>query len=380
MWQSWDDGCGGGIFWSINHSYNPEHPNQQYYKSTITNVQHMELGARLYALTKNPIYITNFDRVNNWMKGTLIFSPNFALADGIDNRACTLTDFVKDANGDPTTVPIFRSYHSGEAIAANARMYAATGIQKYIDDAHGHFSWLTTEFTRNNVLYDPSDNSQPTGYLFAVYKALADLWMATPDAGIKARIVEVLQASGTENFKHCDSSWNCMRKTDPAVIKHTLLDGTNVRDQFEIVGNLLALAVVNGASISAHVQEPPKVVELVAADSKISPAVLYGGIAGGVALLLLIGAVCVVIYKRKKNAAVVASALREEKRRFTEKEANGRRQGGTVRGRGQEGEYGFQQEYSPRQPREAPYEQYPQNNYQHTPRTPRNNNQGSYRH
>ncbi|KAJ3290450.1 hydrolase 76 protein [Rhizoclosmatium sp. JEL0117] len=285
MFYSWDDTCGGGIFWSINHSFNPDHPNQQYYKSAITNAQHMELGARLYRMTKDPSYIVAFDRVNTWIKNTPgLFDPRtFSLTDGIDNRNCQPTDFDK-----VTGAIIYRSYHTA-----------------VLDEAHSHFAWLDRTFTRDGgVLYDPSDATKPDAFLWHVYKGLADLYTATTDATVKARVAVILQMSAVDLFGTCDAAWNCMRKLDVSV-GHTLLDGTSVRDQFSVVAVLEAVAVVAGVNVKTKVVQAPLATATVGSDSgggKGGNTLLYVGVGVGAAAVLIIAVIGVLVWKRKKAA------------------------------------------------------------------------------
>ncbi|KAJ3065606.1 hydrolase 76 protein [Rhizoclosmatium hyalinum] len=266
----------------------------------------MELGARLYRMTKDPSYIVAFDRVNTWIKNTPgLFDPKtFSLTDGIDNRYCAPTDFDK-----VTGAIIYRSYHTGTIISALSIMYGATGSQQYLDEAHSHFAWLDRTFTRDGgILYDPSDATKPDAFLWHVYKGLADLYTATTDATVKARVTVILQMSAVDMFGTCDAAWNCMRKLDVSV-GHTLLDGTSVRDQFSVVAVLEAVAVVAGVNVKTKVVQAPLATATVGSDSgggKGGNTLLYVGVGVGAAAVLIIAVIGVLVWKRKK-AAVDAS-------------------------------------------------------------------------
>ncbi|KAJ3236241.1 hydrolase 76 protein [Chytriomyces hyalinus] len=229
MYENWDDGCDGGIFWSRDRNAPKE--NDRYYKSSISNAQHLELGARLFALTGDTNYRLIADRVYTFMQKHLIDPATYDITDGIDNRDCSKSQWQF-------------SYTTAEVLAAHASLYKTTRETRYLDEAHKHFNHIVTNFLQSNILTDPicgadSDCKDPTGFLWPVYKALAVLYTVTPDANIKSQIVSIMQTSSNFVFRTCNENWNY---TD-----YTLSDGTNVRDQFETVAMLLALAVMTSS-------------------------------------------------------------------------------------------------------------------------------------
>ncbi|TPX48895.1 hypothetical protein CcCBS67573_g10185 [Chytriomyces confervae] len=236
MYENWDDGCDGGIFWSRDRNAPKE--NDRYYKSSISNAQHLELGARLFALTGDTNYRLIADRVYTFMQKHLIDPATYDITDGIDNRDCSKSQWQF-------------SYTTAEVLAALASLYKTTRETRYLDEAHKHFNHIVTNFLQSNILTDPicgpdSDCKDPTGFLWPVYKALAVLYTVTPDANIKSQIVSIMQTSSNFVFRTCNENWNCMRALNPST-DYTLSDGTNVRDQFETVAMLLALAVMTSS-------------------------------------------------------------------------------------------------------------------------------------
>ncbi|KAJ3074609.1 hydrolase 76 protein [Podochytrium sp. JEL0797] len=240
IWMNWDPTCGGGIFWSrIRTGSNAD------LKSTITHVEEMELGARLFAMTGNADYKLKFDQIYDWLKSTGIISSDYTVYDGVTIGACAVSKQVY-------------SYHTGELMAALSIMYQQTKNQTYLTEAQHIFAAVQRQFVTasTNVLdIEPSCSGanstckSPTGYHFAIYKGLANLYKATTDSSVQAQIAAVVQSSAKVNFQGCDSNWYCIRDL-PKGTGFTLENGTNPRDQFETMAILNSLAVINGASVT----------------------------------------------------------------------------------------------------------------------------------
>ncbi|KAI8828284.1 glycosyl hydrolase family 76-domain-containing protein [Chytriomyces cf. hyalinus JEL632] len=210
IWMGWNTTfCNGGIWWSRSRTVGTD--AKKFYKSTITNVEEMELGARLFALTGVAIYKELVDEIYAWLKSSGLLAADFTLYDGLDSRDCSINRDVY-------------SYHAGCLLAPLSFMYqiepscAGTTCQK---SAHG-YSW-------------------------AVYRGLGNLFAYSPDAAVKSSVSSIIRASAAKNFAGCDSNWYCIRNM-PVGTGFTLQNGTNVRDQFETVAILNALSVVNGGA------------------------------------------------------------------------------------------------------------------------------------
>ncbi|KAI8610000.1 glycosyl hydrolase family 76-domain-containing protein [Chytriomyces sp. MP71] len=308
MFDNWDPStCDGGIFWSRDRNAPKE--SDRFYKSAITNAQHVELGARLYAITKDNKYITQADQVYKWMQAHLM-SSDYSISDGVDSRTCTPSD-------------LRLSYHSAVLIRAAVQWYSGTRTQSWLDEAHKHFAHISTFFVNSQgVLYDPqcANNpscKDPTGYLWPMYTALAELYNVSNDETVKSNIVNILHTSTTAviSSSNCNADWLCMRKYDQNT-NFTIYDNTNIRDQFEVVSLLNALAVLNGANVVQQTQNtsplPQETTHINTANAGPgSPGtsggstVLYAVIGGVIAGILLIGGgiVACCMRSRRKNAA-----------------------------------------------------------------------------
>ncbi|KAJ3077233.1 hydrolase 76 protein [Podochytrium sp. JEL0797] len=306
MWGDWDAStCGGGMYWSRNRQATTG--NDATYKSSITNAQHIDLSARLYTYTGDETYHKLFDTVYTWMQTSNLIDPvTYAVHDGIDANGCVVTSDMY-------------SYHSGELIAGLSIMYKKTQDAKYLTEAHKHFQRVATNFTINNVLFDwtisPTGPSKPNGFLWPVYKSLGYLYSVTTDSSVKQQIAAIMAASAAFQFQSCNSDWYCIRNLDPNT-DHTLFNGTSVRDQFEIVSVLNALAVTTGTPVI-------QITQAVAAPNSgnggggggsgsgttaptglikgISNTVLFAAIGGGVVVLLVVVVGGVFVARRRKQ-------------------------------------------------------------------------------
>ncbi|KAJ3077237.1 hydrolase 76 protein [Podochytrium sp. JEL0797] len=227
VWMSWDSQCGGGIFWSRDRDPSASNP---YLKSTITNVQMMDLGARL----------GQNDKVNQiwaWLKssGLVVDDGNggYAIYDNIMTNGCTISNAAY-------------SYEYGEVITALSAM-------GQVDEATKAFQGLKNIFLLSSGGLGPTAcQKDPCGYNFAVYKGLSYLFKATSDSGVRGSIVSIMKANAAVVLGNCDSNWACMRNFG-AGTAWTLLqpDGLNVRDQFEAVALLNAMISISSGVTGA---------------------------------------------------------------------------------------------------------------------------------
>ncbi|KAJ3126234.1 hydrolase 76 protein [Physocladia obscura] len=296
MYIDWDDVCGGGIYWSRDRTTVVE--NDAYYKSSISNAQFIDLGARLYAITNDANIKTLVDTTYQWMLSSgLVSSSTFTVLDGLyaEGSSCTLSTAEW-------------SYHSGELVSGLSEMYKNTGDTTYLTAAHNHFNHIQSYFTENNVLYDPnltSANKDPSGYLWAVYKGLAILHSVTTDSTVKSDIETIMYASATANFQKCNSEWYCIRNLAVGTTA-TMSNGTNPRDQFETVAILNALSVMAGASTSGLTQNTTTATNTDETTDNSGSITKYAEIGGGAAAgVVVLGLLGCWFRKRARAAAAV---------------------------------------------------------------------------
>ncbi|KAJ3077239.1 hydrolase 76 protein [Podochytrium sp. JEL0797] len=209
VWKYWDDQCGGGIFWSRDQAPGTTAP---YLKSTITNVQMMDLGARLGHLDK-------VNQIWSWLKSSGLVVDDghggYVVFDNIMTDGCKLSNEVF-------------SYEYGEAITA-------LSVMGQVDEAIKVFNGLKRIFVASDGILGPQHcKKDPCGYSWPVYKGFSYLWKATSDTPTKNAITSIMKSTASVVLDHCTSEWDCMRDFAPGT-QFTLLEpnGKNVRDQFE---------------------------------------------------------------------------------------------------------------------------------------------------
>ncbi|KAI9329459.1 hypothetical protein BDR26DRAFT_725081 [Obelidium mucronatum] len=158
------------------------------------------------------------------------------------------------AGGCSVNTEIF-SHHAGELLAGLSTMYQSTNDIYYLSEAHEVFAAIQNQFTSSESINiepacqggTPQDSKKcpsPSGYYWPLYKGLTILYQATFRSDIQNSIARLIQTSARTNFALCRPDWNCMRNMGPS-FGNVLRDGTNVRDQFESVALLNALAALN---------------------------------------------------------------------------------------------------------------------------------------
>ncbi|KAJ3166406.1 hydrolase 76 protein [Geranomyces variabilis] len=237
MYEQWDTQCGGGIYWSRDRSPTQKDAD---YKSTISNSQFVEMGARLAMLTGNQTYLDMASQTYQWIKVSGVMTAQFVVTDGVHTASCG------------TVNPTALGYNQGVMISALAYMYKATKVQSYLDDAKALVNAAVPVYAPNNIVTEPRcpvgscGRETPMGKPQFV-KGLSDLYTVTTDAAVKTTIQTVIDTTLASALKNCDANWWCSQ------------DWTNVRapaqndpyDQYGTTELLVAAARVHGATAPA---------------------------------------------------------------------------------------------------------------------------------
>lgn len=248
-----DSNCGGGIYWARDRKSARE--SQRNYKSTISNVQAMQLAARLSLLSPSNLsaYKSIFDSLYKWLKTIGIITPTYTIYDGITATAINCPFSLMDTNE--------FSYQFGVLAEALVAMAKSSGDVSYIAEADKVVTYGMTKFVNpaTGGLYDPMCSQyggnfrckDPAGYMWPVYKGLWKYYKVSTNTALKSKI----QAAVTSTIKlilpQCTSDWNCIRTLNPIPKEYTLYNGTNPRDQFEAMEALLALGNILGSPVPA---------------------------------------------------------------------------------------------------------------------------------
>ncbi|KAG1870199.1 glycoside hydrolase family 76 protein, partial [Suillus subalutaceus] len=136
--REWDDTCGGGVWWSTDHTY----------KNAITNELFLLTSAAGYLRTKNETYLENANQEWSWLFASGMRGPSGLFNDGLDLKTC-------QNNGQTTW-----TYNQAVVASGLAALYAATGNTSLLDQAEVSLD-ATIKFhgslTGNGILKESCD-------------------------------------------------------------------------------------------------------------------------------------------------------------------------------------------------------------------------------
>ncbi|KAI8908021.1 glycoside hydrolase [Gorgonomyces haynaldii] len=248
-WQQYDPStCGGGIYWSRDR----QNPKTKGYKSTITNVQHMMLGARLFLLTGNQTYIQNSQQLYNWMKRGLI--ANGKVFDGVDaDQGCGMN--INE-----------HSYNPGVLLGAMGWLYKATNNQQWVTDASVILRQSLATFSSNNIVTDPCEPRCPANQLEfkgPYVQGLGYYAAFTNNQQDKQTVLNALKTSFQSMLPTCDSNAGCNMVWTAGAQKTT-----NFHTQIVAHQLITAYATAASGSLSNPTFQAPTTVAAPATDSK----------------------------------------------------------------------------------------------------------------
>ncbi|KAJ3019560.1 hydrolase 76 protein [Thoreauomyces humboldtii] len=236
VYSYWDTSCGGGIFWARDKT-----STSATYKSTITNSEFVQLGARLAVATGNATYANLAATTYAWMKTVGVVTSDWQVLDGVHSTACTVID------------PLRLSYETGVLLGGLGYMYKATGDAIYLTDASSILASALPYFAPAGVITEPTcptgNNTCSVDYpMFKpqLVRGLGMLWSTTNDSTTKTQISTVLDSTLTSALKNCDASWWCSQEW-----LATLAPTKTAYDQYAITELLVAVGTVHGATAPA---------------------------------------------------------------------------------------------------------------------------------
>ncbi|KAJ3257127.1 hydrolase 76 protein [Boothiomyces macroporosus] len=227
---------GGVTYEALAQSRLDQNAQRKYYKSAITNSQAINIGARLYLLTKNQTYIDNSMKIYNWMMSSKIVGSDFAVYDGL------LADSTCALSG------VQLSYNAGFLAGALAWLYKASGNQDVIKTAESIALKSLQTFSKNGII---ADLCEPNCLVYVVspkglhVRGLQYVYMYSQNADVKSQIKAALQKSAQSLAQYCDDQWSCNAQSwsGPQIAADVHLQ-TNALELFN------ALAATNGVSSS----------------------------------------------------------------------------------------------------------------------------------
>ncbi|KAJ1569595.1 hydrolase 76 protein [Cladochytrium tenue] len=249
MLQDYDTVCGGGVYWSRDRTSTST--NLKYEKSAITNAQIIWLATRLYLFVGDTTYLNLATSFYTWFVANTTAS-NFMIYDGV----YALSDTDCEVSGETW------SYYYGIMAAYGAVLTNITGDSTYITNGMQYYDYWKNNFVNaSGHFFEPwcasTSCKDPTGFNFPVYESLAVLYNALPSStyeSTQAEIKSLMATQGAYLIDHleCDqSTWLCVRTLDPVPSEYTYSNGTNPRDQLEILSFLNAMVSINGAPVAS---------------------------------------------------------------------------------------------------------------------------------
>ncbi|KAI9313017.1 glycosyl hydrolase family 76-domain-containing protein [Zopfochytrium polystomum] len=240
-----DDRCGGGAYWSRDRNANEA--NLRLGKTAITNVQVVWFAIRLYHATRAPAYLDIARTFWDWIVTVLTDRDTYLIHDAVyTDDKCT-----KDANS--------WSYLYTPMAMAGVALSNATGNPSFLTDGLRYFAYWKATFIDPSTgrFREPLCGSSPrfvckdpTGFNFPVYETLADMYRLLPDAraDVREEIRSVMVAQGRRLLAAdpCTDDWNCVRTMNPVPKQYTFPNGTNPRDQIEVLSFLNGMVRING--------------------------------------------------------------------------------------------------------------------------------------
>ncbi|KAI8847392.1 glycosyl hydrolase family 76-domain-containing protein [Chytridium lagenaria] len=204
------------------------------YKSVISNVQAIQLAARLHHLQpSNSTYRVLADRVVTWLQTADLLRKDSTISDGVTAlNASTCGEAFIDRN--------LWSYQPG-VILSEQPPYTSILPDIYPSRII-------------NEVWEPLCEADgfpckktPGGYSWSVFRAFSHMCRLLPlPSRVRSRIETIVETSATAMASRCKDDWNCVRDISPVPREYTFPNGTNPRDQIEAVGILDALAAVRG--------------------------------------------------------------------------------------------------------------------------------------
>ncbi|KAJ3887867.1 glycoside hydrolase family 76 protein [Lentinula edodes] len=134
--SNWDDTCGGGVWWTVDHTY----------KNAITNELFLTLSAQGYLRFKNETYLENARKVWAWIEGSGMRNDQGLYNDGLVLGTCV-------NNGETTW-----TYNQGVILSGLGALYAATGNETLISEAEITIDATIRNLTMNGILKESCDD------------------------------------------------------------------------------------------------------------------------------------------------------------------------------------------------------------------------------
>lgn len=214
-WEQWDTKCGGGIFWARDRSNKANGD----YKSFITEVEYMQVAARVAKQTGNSTYMTQAGQVLAWIQSASLLNTDGTINDGLHTAACNtvISDQCVALARCPDSLTLRRwTYNYGEALGALAWMNLVSGDDTQIQLAGTILNkalslfFTTDSITERCEVTGTACSRDAQGFKAVFVRNLAYLYRQTSDSSVKSAIQKAIDSSVTAMVtRSCDANWNC---------------------------------------------------------------------------------------------------------------------------------------------------------------------------
>ncbi|KAJ8597481.1 glycoside hydrolase family 76 protein [Rhizopogon salebrosus TDB-379] len=131
----WDGTCGGGVWWSTDHTY----------KNAITNELFLLTSAAGYLRTRNETYLDNANKEWTWLSASGMRGSSGLFNDGLELATC-------QNNGQTTW-----TYNQAVVASGLGALYAATSNTSLLDQAEVSLDATMNSLTYNGILRESCD-------------------------------------------------------------------------------------------------------------------------------------------------------------------------------------------------------------------------------
>ncbi|KAF9064957.1 Six-hairpin glycosidase [Rhodocollybia butyracea] len=134
--SNWDDTCGGGVWWTEEHTY----------KNAITNELFLTISAQGYLRSNNQTYLENAQMAWAWIESSGMRNAQGLFNDGLVFGTCV-------NNGETTW-----TYNQGVILSGLGALYAITGNETLIPQAEITIDATIKNLTENGILKETCDD------------------------------------------------------------------------------------------------------------------------------------------------------------------------------------------------------------------------------
>lgn len=144
VWNGSYDPVAGGMFWDFQHSG----------KNSCINYPTVIAAMKLYAVTKNEVYLTKATGIYVWSRANLFDTKTGRVADNKIGNVPGYSDYT---------------YNYGTCIGSAMALYKATGTQSYLDDAKLCANYVKNTMSDSNGILPAEGDYNEQGVLKAIF-------------------------------------------------------------------------------------------------------------------------------------------------------------------------------------------------------------------